>query len=197
MVVTAITVPVSPQTKFGISNNHNTQTWQPWTAWLTVTTLLTNAGLFLKEHEEMNPQTEGQHSNAFCGKLSLSLAARNRKFSCQSELKQVEFPSSECRSSSCQVTMPANVFSGRGSPLFMNLLSPASVSSLRLYLDLTAFWTQYPGSRHGDTSMLQRSTLAQFHIWGGSTFPPLTHHLVKLCCPLFNTGVFLYSLMIH
>lgn len=55
--------------------------------------------------------------------------------------------------------MPAKVFSGRGSPLFMYLLSPVSFSSLRLYLDLTAFWTQYPGSRHGDTSMLQHKQL--------------------------------------
>lgn len=73
-------------------------------------------------------------------------------------------------SPSCQVTMPANVFSGRGSPLFMYLLSTVSFSSFRLYLDLTAFWTQYPGSRHGDTSMLQRSTSAQFHLWSGSKF---------------------------
>lgn len=57
--------------------------------------------------------------------------------------------------------MPAKVFSGRGSPLFMYLLRPVSFSSLRLYLDLTAFWMQYPGSRHGDTSMLQHKQTKQ------------------------------------
>lgn len=96
--------------------------------------------------------------------------------SCQFSEPRADFPPSECRSSSCQVMMPAKVFRGRGSPLFMYLLRPVSFSSLRLYLDLTAFWTQYPGSRHGDTSMLrhkhkqsesqktQRPRSAQFYI---------------------------------
>lgn len=104
--------------------------------------------------------------------------------------------SSECRSSSCQVMIPAKVFSGRGSALFMYLLSPVSFSSLRLYLDLTAFWTQYPGSRQGDTSMLPRATVAQFHISSGSTFLTQTHHSVQDGHHLFSTEVFLYSLMV-
>lgn len=54
----------------------------------------------------------------------------------------------------CQEMMPANVLIGRGSPLLMYLLSPASLSSPKLNLDLMVFWTQYPGSRHGQISML-------------------------------------------
>lgn len=100
-----------------------------------------------------------------------------------------------CGSSSCQVMIPANVFSGRGSALFMNLLSPASFSSLRLYLDLAAFWMQYPGSRQGDTSMLQRATVAHFHTSSGSRFLTQTHHNVQVWLRLFSTEVLLYSLM--
>lgn len=51
--------------------------------------------------------------------------------------------------------IPANVLIGKGSPLLMYLLSPESLSSPKLNLDLMVFWTQYPGSRHGETSMLQ------------------------------------------
>lgn len=126
---------------------------------------------FLKERRQ--PWAEGQHTNAFDVMLLLyrlskhswnplvSEAAQNAESSCQFPEKRVNFPSSECRSSSCQVMMPAKVFSGRGSPLFMYLLRPVSFSSLRLYLDLTAFWMQYPGSRHGDTSMLQHKQTKQ------------------------------------
>lgn len=56
---------------------------------------------------------------------------------------------------SCQLMIPANVLIGRGSPLLMYLLSPAFWSSPNLNLDLMVFWTQYPGSRHGEISMLQ------------------------------------------
>lgn len=58
-----------------------------------------------------------------------------------------------------QVMMPANVLIGRGSPLFMYLLSPASLSSPNLNLDRMVFWTQYPGSRHGEISMLQHTKM--------------------------------------
>lgn len=60
--------------------------------------------------------------------------------------------------------MPANVLMGRGSPLFMYLLSPASLSSPNLSLDLMVFWTRYPGSRHGAIWMLQHKDVQKTDI---------------------------------
>lgn len=55
-----------------------------------------------------------------------------------------------------QLMIPAKVLIGRGSPLFMYLLRPASLSSSpKLNLDRMVFWTQYPGSRQGAISMLE------------------------------------------
>lgn len=67
---------------------------------------------------------------------------------------QVSLQDHFIRLSCGQLMIPANVLIGRGSPLFMYLLSPASFSSPKLNLDLMVFWMQYPGSRHGEISML-------------------------------------------
>lgn len=68
-----------------------------------------------------------------------------------------------------QVMMPANVLIGRGSPLLMYLLSPASLSSPNMNLDLMVFWTQYPGSRHGEISTLQHRDVQNRAITLGCT----------------------------
>lgn len=54
----------------------------------------------------------------------------------------------------------------------MYLLSPAFLSSANMNLDRMVFWTQYPGSRHGEISMLQQKHVKKIKpsVWVAEKF---------------------------